>query len=283
MVNNLDSQMVDDSIGPNYKLDLSKEVRTVLSDIKIDVTHFDFIKQIGQGSYARVFLVQKKDTEEYFAMKVLNKKKIFDERAKNRVIVEKDIIRSVDHPFIVKLHCSFQSDEKLYFLLDFLNGGDLYQHMMRSNKFKENRARFYAAEIVLALDFLHKHNIVYRDLKPQNILLGIDGHVKLTDFGLSKNDFDANQENTICGTVKYIAPEAISGKKYDHMVDWWSLGIIIYRMLTGKLPYPTNKNNEVRVFIVKCKIKISRFKFSKPAYKLLTGLLQKDPNKRLGA
>jgi len=167
--------------------------------------------------------------------------------------------------------------------LDFLNGGDLYQHMMRSNKFKENRARFYAAEIVLALDFLHKHNIVYRDLKPQNILLGIDGHVKLTDFGLSKNDFDANQENTICGTVKYIAPEAISGKKYDHMVDWWSLGIIIYRMLTGKLPYPTNKNNEVRVFIVKCKIKISRFKFSKPAYKLLTGLLQKDPNKRLGA
>ena len=150
-------------------------------------------------------------------------------------------MKEINHPFIVKLHYSFQTDDKLFFLLDFLNGGDLFHHIAISKKFKEKRVRFYAAEMVLALDFLHKNNIVYRDLKPQNIIIGYDGHVKLTDFGLSKKHFNQQQENTICGTIKYIAPEAISGKQYNHMVDWWSLGIIIYRMLTGKLPYPTLK------------------------------------------
>lgn len=141
--------------------------------------------------------MKKKDTGEHFAMKVLKKKKIFDQRSKERVLIERDIIRGVQHPFIVRLHYSFQTEEKLFFLLDFLNGGDLYQHIFKTGKFKENRAKFYAAEIVLALDYLHSNNIVYRDLKPQNIILGADGHVKLTDFGLSKTDFDPNQENTI--------------------------------------------------------------------------------------
>mmetsp|Transcript_21759 Transcript_21759/g.19274 ORF Transcript_21759/g.19274 Transcript_21759/m.19274 type:complete len:167 (+) Transcript_21759:324-824(+) len=166
-------------------------------------------------------------------------------------MTERNIIKLVNHPFIVKLHYSFQSEEKLYFLLDFLNGGDLFHHIAISGKFKEKRARFYAAELVLALNYLHENSIVYRDLKPQNIIIGQDGHIKLTDFGLSKENFNEKQENTICGTIKYIAPEAISGDKYNHMVDWWSLGIIIYRMLTGKLPYPTSKNHEVKIFIIK--------------------------------
>mmetsp|Transcript_13376 Transcript_13376/g.13295 ORF Transcript_13376/g.13295 Transcript_13376/m.13295 type:complete len:164 (+) Transcript_13376:32-523(+) len=148
---------------------------------------------------------------------------------------------------------------------------------------RKNRVKFYAAELVLALDFLHRHDIVYRDLKPQNIIIGKDGHVKLTDFGLSKDNFSEDQEHTICGTIKYIAPEAIAGHPYNHMVDWWSLGIIIYRMLTGKLPYPTTKNHEVKIFIVKCKIKISKRKFSRSAYDLLTKLLVKNPEHRLGA
>lgn len=250
---------------------------------KVDVNSFTWLKQIGEGSYARVFLVRKIDSGKYFAMKVLKKKGIKDERSKERVITERNIIKGVQHPFIVKLHYSFQTEEKLYFVLDLLNGGDLFQHIARSGKFKENRAKFYAAEIILALEHLHSNNIVYRDLKPQNIIIGKDGHVKLTDFGLSKNDFNQDQQNTICGTMKYIAPEAITGKKYNHMVDWWSLGIILYRMLTGKLPYPSNKNHEVRLYIIKWEIKLSKYKFSKTAYKFLRALLDKNPETRLGA
>lgn len=164
---------------------------------RIDINNFEHIKQVGQGSYARVFLVRKNDTNEYYAMKVLKKNKIFDERSKERVLTERNIIKSVNHPFIVKLHYSFQTDDKLYFILDFLNGGDLFEHISRSGKFKEKRAKFYAAEIVLALNYLHENNIVYRDLKPQNIIIGKDGHVKLTDFGLSKDNFDVDQQNTI--------------------------------------------------------------------------------------
>lgn len=253
------------------------------SQHKVNIDSFERVRMVGQGSYAKVFLAKKLDTEEHYAMKVLKKAKICDSRAKARVLTERNIMKTIDHPFIVKLHYSFQTEDKLYFLLDFLNGGDLFHHIAISGKFKEKRARFYAAELVLALNFLHENNIVYRDLKPQNIIIGKDGHVKLTDFGLSKENFEEDQENTIWGTIKYIAPEAISGFQYNHMVDWWSLGIIIYRMLTGKLPYPTTKNHEVKIFIVKWRIKISRNKFSKAAYDLLTKLLVRNPDKRLGA
>eukprot|EP00343_Euplotes_focardii_P001750 CAMPEP_0205802118 /NCGR_PEP_ID=MMETSP0205-20121125/4336_1 /ASSEMBLY_ACC=CAM_ASM_000278 /TAXON_ID=36767 /ORGANISM="Euplotes focardii, Strain TN1" /LENGTH=208 /DNA_ID=CAMNT_0053068005 /DNA_START=419 /DNA_END=1045 /DNA_ORIENTATION=+ len=155
---------------------------------------------------------------------------------------------------------------------------------MNYGKFKENRARFYAAELVLAINHLHENGIVYRDLKPQNILIDTDGHLKLTDFGLSKANFEEDQTHTICGTIKYIAPETISGQNYNQAVDWWSLGIILYRMLTGKLPYPTNKNSEVRVFIVHNRIEVSKKKVSDEVTRdFILGLLQKDPSQRLGS
>lgn len=221
---------------------------------------FNTLKVVGRGSYGKVFMVEEKTTGRTFAMKVLKKGAISDERGKERVLTERDIIMNIRHPYIVTLHYSFQTTTKLFFILDFLNGGDLYTHIMNYGKFKENRAKFYAAELILAIDHLHQNGIVYRDLKPQNIMLDNEGHIKLTDFGLSKANFVDSQNNTICGTIKYIAPETISGNKYNHTVDWWSLGIILYRMLTGKLPYPTNKNSEVRVFIVHNKIQVSRKK-----------------------
>ena len=225
---------------------------------KISLESFTTLKVIGKGAYGKVFLVEEKGSGNIYAMKVLKKSAIIDERGKERVKTERDIIMQIRHPFIVTLHYSFQTDNKLFFILDFLNGGDLFTHITTTGKFKENRARFYTAEIVLALDHLHKNGIVYRDLKPQNIIIDSDGHVKLTDFGLSKTNFEQDQTNTIWGTIKYIAPETISGWKYNHTVDWWSLGIILYRMLTGQLPYPTNKNSEVRVYIVKWEIDIPK-------------------------
>lgn len=221
---------------------------------------FKTLKVIGRGSYGKVFMVEQKTTGKIYAMKVLKKAAITDERGKERVLTERDIIMSIKHPYIVTLHYSFQTETKLFFILDFLNGGDLYTHIMNYGKFKENRARFYTAEMVLAINHLHENGIVYRDLKPQNILIDTEGHLKLTDFGLSKANFEQDQTHTICGTIKYIAPETISGKSYNHTVDWWSLGIILYRMLTGKLPYPTNKNSEVRVFICHNRIEVSKKK-----------------------
>ena len=160
----------------------------------------------------KYFWFQNKDTGELFAMKVLNKSKMKGEKDIKRLFNEREIIKNIDNPFIVKLYYTFQTTSKAYFILDLLNGGDLYTYIIKNGSMKEENVRFYAAEIVLALEHLHKNNIVYRDLKPQNIIIDKDGHIKLTDFGLSKKDFDQELENTIWGTMKYIAPETISGK-----------------------------------------------------------------------
>jgi len=240
-------------------------------------------KLIGRGSYAKVFLVTKRTTGEKYAMKVLKKSQMENQKDVVRLFNEKDIIKDIDHPFIVKLHYTFQNKTKVYFILDLLTGGDLYSHILKNGKFREAHARFYAAEMVLALEHLHERNVVYRDLKPQNIVIDDEGHVKLTDFGLSKKDFDQDQENTICGTMKYIAPETISGKKYNHMVDWWSLGIILYRMLTSQLPHPTSVNKKIPYYIVNHKLPIDKDRFTKAGYDILVRLLERDPDKRLGA
>lgn len=145
----------------------------------------------------KYFWFQNKDTGELFAMKVLNKSKMKGEKDIKRLFNEREIIKNIDNPFIVKLYYTFQTTSKAYFILDLLNGGDLYTYIIKSGSMKEENARFYAAEIVLALEHLHKNNIVYRDLKPQNIIIDKDGHIKLTDFGLSKKDFDQELENTI--------------------------------------------------------------------------------------
>lgn len=134
------------------------------------------------------------------------------------------ILEKLNHPFIVKLHYAFQTPEKLYFVIDFLNGGELFWHLRKEHRFSEDRTRFYAAEIVLALECLHKNGVIYRDLKPENVLLDKDGHIKLTDFGLSKTGISGdNMSYTFCGTPEYLAPEIVKGSGHNKAVDWWSL------------------------------------------------------------
>lgn len=163
----------------------------------VNIDSFNIMSVIGKGSYGKVFMVEHKETGQIYAMKVLKKTAIIDERGKDRVRAERDIIMNIRHPYIVSLHYSFQTEKKLYFILDFLNGGDLYTHIVTYGKFKEKRARFYTAEMVLALNHLHQNGIVYRDLKPQNIIIDGEGHLKLTDFGLSKANFEQDVKNTI--------------------------------------------------------------------------------------
>jgi len=138
----------------------------------------------------------------------------------------------------MKLHYSFQTPDKLYLVMDFINGGELFYHLQSERRFSPERSRFYAAEIVLGLEHLHKNGIIYRDLKPENLLLDASGHVKMTDFGLSKEGLtNEDRTNTFCGTPEYLAPEVLDGKDYNKAVDWWSLGTLIYEMLTGLPPF----------------------------------------------
>lgn len=153
-------------------------------------------------------------------------------------------MKQLSHPFIVKLNYAFQTPDKLYFVTDFLNGGELFFHLCNEIRFSEERARFYAAEILLALNHLHENGIIYRDLKPENVLLDSEGHIRITDFGLSKLGIAGKntQTNTFCGTPEYLAPEIIKGKGHNKAVDFWSFGILLYEMISGINPFKNSKS-----------------------------------------
>ena len=171
-------------------------------------------------------------------MKELKKSALVNEKKKSRVLTEKDVFRKLDNPFIIKLHYAFQTVDKLYFILDFINGGELYSHMWDQIRFKESKVRFYACEILIGLKAMHDNGIIYRDLKPNNILIDHTGHIKLIDFGLSKIDEGGNYvAKSVVGTPNYIAPEVLRRNQHTFMVDWWSYGVLIYEMTWGEIPF----------------------------------------------
>ncbi|KAI3666809.1 hypothetical protein L6452_41846 [Arctium lappa] len=247
----------------------------------IGLEDFEVMKVVGQGAFGKVYQVRKRDTLEIFAMKVVRKDKIVEKNHAEYMKAERDILTKVDHPFIVQLRYSFQTKYRLYLVLDFVNGGHLFFQLYHHGLFREDLARVYAAEIVSAVSHLHANGIMHRDLKPENILLDVDGHALLTDFGLAK-EFDENaRSNSLCGTVEYMSPEIILGKGHDKAADWWSVGILLFEMLTGQPPFHGGNRDKIQKKIVKDKLKLPAFLTSE-AHALLKGLLQKDPSKRLG-
>ena len=178
-----------------------------------------------------MLLVRKKEgvgAGQVFAMKVLNKKQIDESGQAEHVKAERNIMLLVKHPFIVQLRFSFENETKLYFVTDYYNGGSIYYHLRREGHFSVEKAKFYSAELLSALDHLHQKGIVYRDLKLENILMDHVGHIALTDFGLSKQDIDkSGGATTFCGTPEYIAPELLNKQKYGKAVDWWSFGVVL--------------------------------------------------------
>lgn len=215
-------------------------------------------------------------------MKVL-KKASLKVRDRVRTKMERDILVEVNHPFIVKLHYAFQTEGKLYLILDFLRGGDVFTRLSKEVLFTEEDVKFYLAELALALDHLHQLGIVYRDLKPENILLDEIGHIKLTDFGLSKESVDQEKKAySFCGTVEYMAPEVVNRRGHSQSADWWSYGVLMFEMLTGTLPFQGKDRNETMNMILKAKLGMPQF-LSAEAQSLLRMLFKRNPANRLGS
>jgi len=243
---------------------------------------FHVLKVIGKGSFGKVLLVSKKDTGELYAMKVLKKEALVKRNQVQHTKAERRILRTCDSPFIVRMHFAFQSADKLYLVLDYLPGGELFYHLKRERRFDEERVRLYAAELVLAVEHLHQRDIVYRDLKPENVLLDAQGHICLTDFGLSKEAVaTGTRTQTFCGTPEYIAPEILQGHGHGKPVDWWSLGTLVYEMLVGLPPFYSTDVNTMYDKILRGELNFPAY-ISSDARTLLTGLLQRAPEDRLG-
>uniref|UniRef100_A0A3P9PYD3 Serine/threonine-protein kinase Sgk1-like n=1 Tax=Poecilia reticulata TaxID=8081 RepID=A0A3P9PYD3_POERE len=212
-----------------------KGLVTFISGRSVKPSDFDYLKVIGTGSFGKVLLARHRKQGGYYAVKALDKQTIIKRNEQRHVMVERSVLlKGLKHPFLVGLHFSFQTPKTLYFVLDFANGGELFYHLQREGSFPEPRAAFYAAEIAAALGYLHSLSIVYRDLKPENVLLDSEGHVMLTDFGLCKEGVAVGGiTHTFCGTPEYLAPEVLLGQPYSLAVDWWGLGAVLFEMLSG--------------------------------------------------
>ncbi|XP_077998041.1 protein kinase C iota type-like [Glandiceps talaboti] len=282
----------DRDVTPQYNSHSAGREAMAGDGAQILLKDFDLIRVIGRGSYAKVLMVELKKTKRIYAMKVIKKELVTDDEDIDWVQTEKHVFETAsNHPFLVGLHSCFQTPSRLFFVIEFVNGGDMMFHMQRQRRLPEEHARFYAAEISLALNFLHEKGIIYRDLKLDNVLLDSDGHIKLTDYGMCKEGLrPGDTTSTFCGTPNYIAPEILRGEDYDFSVDWWALGVLMFEMLAGRSPFDIvgsaenpDQNTEDYLFqvILEKPIRIPR-SLSVKAASVLKGFLNKNPAERLG-
>eukprot|EP00484_Ammonia_sp_Unknown_P005059 CAMPEP_0197075146 /NCGR_PEP_ID=MMETSP1384-20130603/211462_1 /TAXON_ID=29189 /ORGANISM="Ammonia sp." /LENGTH=576 /DNA_ID=CAMNT_0042513989 /DNA_START=108 /DNA_END=1838 /DNA_ORIENTATION=- len=247
------------------------------------VDDFVLLKVLGKGSFGKVLLVRKKDDNKIFAMKCLKKQRVFQRHQVEHTKTERRVLGYLNHPFLVSLHYAFQTDQKLFLVLDYAAGGELFFHLSKAGRFTEDRTRYYIAEIVLAMEYLHSKDIIYRDLKPENILLDSDGHVKITDFGLCKENVPDNvSAHSFCGTPEYLAPEILRKVGHGKAADWWTLGALIYEMLCGVPPFYSRSRDALFDKILRQKIRFPNY-FSREAIDIIKQLMQRNPKYRMGS
>ncbi|KAI9344598.1 kinase-like domain-containing protein [Obelidium mucronatum] len=257
--------------------------RSSPKDVKLE--DFDILSVLGRGAFGKVMLIEEKSTKQLYAMKALKKEFIIQSDDVESAKLEKRVFQKASqsqHPYLVNLHSCFQSDSRLYFVMEYVCGGDLMCHIQERKRFSQVRAKFYACEVLLALDFFHKNNIIYRDLKLDNILMCPDGHIKVTDYGICKENMPYGMvTRTYCGTPDYMAPEILNQSKYGRAVDWWSFGVLIYVMLVGRYPFHGDDENDILEAIVSDAIEYPT-NMPKETLSLIQGLLKKDARGRLG-
>ena len=275
------NQSLTDKLNQNEaNIEEDKDFTSI--SVKLNYHDFTPLKLLGRGSYGQVCLVRLKINNKLYAMKVLDKLLLKEKHQELHTKSERDLMVKIHCPFIVNIKSAFQDEKYLYIISDFMQGGDLYYHIHEKGVLDFEEAQFYISEIVLALEYLHKNNMIYRDLKPENILLDNKGHVKLTDFGLSKMLNSSDERSfTICGTIQYIAPEMFIKKGYDHMIDWWSLGCLMYEMFAGKFAFKIKRNADINMDVYKQKLQFPR-RMDEDAKDLINQLLVFEPKKRLG-
>uniref|UniRef100_A0AC35TQI6 Protein kinase domain-containing protein n=1 Tax=Rhabditophanes sp. KR3021 TaxID=114890 RepID=A0AC35TQI6_9BILA len=240
------------------------------------------MKYKRKGTFGTVNLTRHKVNGRYYALKSMNIKHLVDKRQVDHVYNEKKILSALRHPFIVRLYDTSKDGKNLNMMMEFLPGGELFSYLRASKTFPSPMAKFYAAEIVLALEYLHSAKIAYRDLKPENLIISAEGHIKLTDFGFAKRIVDKSY--TICGTSEYLAPEILTQQGHEKSVDWWALGILIFEMISGEPPFPGESVKEIFEQLKKYKvISFPRRLFSVNAKDLITRLLTKNPIERIGS
>ena len=252
-----------------------------IKEVKLE--DFKILKIIGRGSFGKVSLVEYIPTNEIYAMKSLKKDILIEQEQIENTILEKNILENINYPLLCNLIFCFQTEERIYFIMPFLSGGELFQHLRKFRTFDEPKVKFYSSQIALAIEYLHNKGIIYRDLKPENILMDEKGYLRLADFGMAKKLNNNEKAMSFCGTPEYLAPEIIIGEGHDKNADWWSFGILIYEMLCGLPPFYVENLERMYELIKSGPLKFpKRITLSDEAKDIIKKLLERNVKKRLG-